>query len=86
MNTVINVQAAFKDADPASLTTAKILSTLRAGADHPNFLAEPYTCDGKAVPAMPAICNAKYYEYQIKNGEPVQVGTEPHDEGIDLVK
>jgi branched-chain amino acid transport system substrate-binding protein len=86
MNTVMNVQAAFKDADPASLTTAKILSTLRAGSDHPNFLAEPYTCDGKAVPAMPAICNAKYYEYQIKNGEPVKVGTEPHDEGIDLVK
>jgi branched-chain amino acid transport system substrate-binding protein len=86
MNTVMNVQAAFKDADPSSLTTDKILSTLRAGSDHPNFLAEPYTCDGKAIPTLPAICNAKYYEYQIKNGEPVQVGTEPHDEGIELIK
>jgi branched-chain amino acid transport system substrate-binding protein len=86
MNTVMNVQAAFKDADPAELTTDKILSTLRAGSDHPNFLAEPYTCDGKAVPALPAICNAKYYAYQIKNGEPVQVDTETHDEGLELVK
>jgi branched-chain amino acid transport system substrate-binding protein len=86
MNTVINFQEAFKDADPADLTTDKILSTLRAGSDHPNFLAEPYTCDGQAIPALPAICNAKYYEYQIKDGEPVQVGTQTHDEGIDLIK
>jgi branched-chain amino acid transport system substrate-binding protein len=86
MNTVMNVQAAFKDADPSTLTTEKILSTLRGTTDTPNFLAEPYTCDGKAIPALPDICNAKYYAYQIKGGEPVQVGTGTHDEGIDLIK
>jgi branched-chain amino acid transport system substrate-binding protein len=86
MNTIMNVQAAFKDADPSTLTTDKILSTLRAGSDHPNFLAEPYTCDGKAIPALPAVCNADLYLYQIKNGEAVQVGTETHHEGIDLIK
>jgi branched-chain amino acid transport system substrate-binding protein len=86
MSTVINVQAAFKDDDPTTLTTDKILSTLRAASDHPNFLAEPYTCDGSAIPTLPAICNAKYYAYQIKDGKPVQVDTETHAAGLDLVK
>jgi branched-chain amino acid transport system substrate-binding protein len=86
MNTVINVANAFADTDPTTLTTASILKTLRAGSDHPNFLAEPYTCNGQAIAALPAICNAKYYLYQIKNGAPVRVGTDIHDEGTDLVK
>jgi branched-chain amino acid transport system substrate-binding protein len=86
MNTIMNVQAAFKDTDPSKLDTKTILDTLRSGSDHTNFLAEPYTCNGKAIPALPAICNAKLYLYQIKNGKAVQVGNETHDEGIDLIK
>lgn len=86
MNTVMNMATAFADTDPSTLTSDGILKTLRAGSDHPNFLAEPYTCDGTAIPALPAICNAKYYLYQIKDGAAAQVGTATHDEGIDLIK
>jgi branched-chain amino acid transport system substrate-binding protein len=86
MNTVMNFENAFGSMDPSKLTTETIESTLRNGSDHPNFLAEPYTCNGQAIPALPAICNAKYYLYQIKNGEAVQVGTATHNEGIDLIK
>jgi hypothetical protein len=82
----MNLETVFGGTDPSTLTTDSILKTLRTGSDHPNFLAEPYTCDGKAIPALPAICNAKYYLYQIKNGEPVRVGTDTHDEGTDLIK
>ena len=85
MNTVMNVWDAFKDTDPSKLTTDYILKTLRSGTDHTNFLSTPYTCDGKAVPALPAICNAKYYINQIKNGKPTTVA-QGYDTGASILK
>ncbi|HWI71462.1 MAG TPA: hypothetical protein VNT55_05880, partial [Baekduia sp.] len=48
-----------------------ILKAFRAGSDHPNFLAHPYTCDGKQL-AGPAVCNAYYLIDQIKGEQVTQ--------------
>ena len=71
--------------DPSKLTTSYILKTLKSGSDHANFLAEPYTCDGKAIPAYQAVCNAKYYLYQVKNGAAARVGSTTYDQGTNLI-
>ena len=32
-------------------------AALAAARDHPGFMAHAYTCDGKQVPLMKAVCN-----------------------------
>ena len=56
--TVMNVQAALANFTTAQLTTSKILAAFRGGSDHPNFMAHPYTCDGKQLAGATAVCNA----------------------------
>jgi branched-chain amino acid transport system substrate-binding protein len=56
--TVMNVQAALAHFTSAQLTTAKILAAFRGGSGHPNFMAHPYTCDGKQLAGAIAVCNA----------------------------
>ena len=56
--TVMNVQSALAKFTPAELTTAKILAAFRSGSDHANFMAHPYTCDGKQLAGATAVCNA----------------------------
>ena len=72
--TVINVQAALAKFTTADLTTPKILAAFTDGSDHPNFLGNPYTCDGKALPGFTAICNTYQQVRQIKDGKAVAVG------------
>jgi branched-chain amino acid transport system substrate-binding protein len=85
LNTVMNLQDAFKSTDPSKLTTAYILKTLRAGSDHPNFLSTPYTCNKQAVPALPALCNAKYYVDQIQ-GDKLVIKESGYDTGAQVLK
>jgi branched-chain amino acid transport system substrate-binding protein len=56
--TVMNVQAALAHFTSAQLTTAKILAAFRSGSGHANFMAHPYTCDGKQLAGATAVCNA----------------------------
>ena len=56
--TVMNVQAALAHFTSAQLKTAKILAAFRDGSNHPNFMAHPYTCDGKQLAGATAVCNA----------------------------
>ena len=81
----MDIWSAFHTTSPSKLTESYILKTLRSGKNHPNFLAAPYTCNGKAIPAYKAVCNANYYLYKIKNGQPVKVAT-PTNEGASLIK
>ncbi|HEY7632750.1 MAG TPA: ABC transporter substrate-binding protein [Thermoleophilaceae bacterium] len=85
LNTVMNVQDAFKDTDPSKLTSAYMLKTLRSGSDHPNFMADPYTCNKQAVPVLPALCNAKYFVDQIKNDK-LTIVESGYDTGAQALK
>jgi branched-chain amino acid transport system substrate-binding protein len=56
--TVMNAQAALAHFTSAQLKTAKILAAFHSGSGHANFMAHPYTCDGKQLPGATAVCNA----------------------------
>ncbi len=86
LSTVMNIWTAFHNTPIKKLTSAHMLKTLKSGKNHPDFLSEPYTCNGKAIPALPDVCDSKYYLYQIKNGNPVRIGKKIYDGGTNLVK
>lgn len=85
MSTAMDIWSAFHATSPSKLNESYILKTLRSGKNHKNFLAAPYTCNGSAIPAYKAVCNAKFYIYKIKNGQPVVV-SQPTSEGASLIK
>ena len=85
MSTVMDIWSAFHATSPSKLKESFILKTFRSGKNHKNFLAAPYTCNSKAIPAYKAVCNASYYVYKIVNGQPVKVAT-PTNEGAGLIK
>jgi branched-chain amino acid transport system substrate-binding protein len=74
--TVMNVQTALAKNTPADLSTDSILTTFRTGTERPNFLAHPYTCDGKQLTKAPAICNSYQLIYQVKDGKNLPVSTD----------
>jgi branched-chain amino acid transport system substrate-binding protein len=52
---VMNVHRVLTEvADP---TPATVSAALAAARDHPGFMTHAYTCDGKQVPLMKAVCN-----------------------------
>jgi branched-chain amino acid transport system substrate-binding protein len=69
-STVMNTWAAFNEIADGQLTTASILAQFRSGTDTPNFMAHPYTCDGR-VPSMSSVCNFSERVQTIKDGVPV---------------
>ena len=66
-STVMNVQAALDGV--SDLTTKNILAAFKDGQAHDNFLAHPYTCDGKQLAGNTAICNTFQLIKQIKGGK-----------------
>jgi branched-chain amino acid transport system substrate-binding protein len=68
LGAVMNIQATLSKMS-ASLTGKSILAAFRTGSNHPNFLAHPYTCDGKQVPAQTASCNSYMLIKTIKSGK-----------------
>ncbi|HTW11566.1 MAG TPA: hypothetical protein VME01_02385, partial [Solirubrobacteraceae bacterium] len=86
LSTVMDIWSAFHTTSPSKLTESYILKKLRSGSNHPNFLAQPYTCNDKAIPAYKAVCNASYYLYHIVNGKAVRIGTSASNEGAGLIK
>jgi branched-chain amino acid transport system substrate-binding protein len=69
-NTIMNIWSAFNAIPKHKLGTRSILRYFHSGSDHPNFMAHPYTCDGRVVPGAPTICNAAQRILVIKNDEP----------------
>jgi branched-chain amino acid transport system substrate-binding protein len=52
----MNLWAAMNRID-GDITPATILDVFRTGSTHPSFWGHPYTCDGRQVPGMPALCS-----------------------------
>ena len=55
-------------------TPASLDKTLRATNNHPNFLAAPFTCDGKQIPLLRSLCNAKVQISVVHDGALQPVG------------
>jgi branched-chain amino acid transport system substrate-binding protein len=61
----MNLWAVMRSVSP-DVTGARITAALRAAKDEPSFGGHPYTCDGRQVPAMPALCAPQQVIAQIK--------------------
>ncbi|HEY6759823.1 MAG TPA: ABC transporter substrate-binding protein [Baekduia sp.] len=70
-SSVMNVQAALDGV--TDLNTKNILAAFKDGQTHDNFLAHPYTCDGKQLAGNVAVCNAYQLIKQVKGGKVVTV-------------
>lgn len=70
----IDVQQALSKVTGA-LTESKILAAFKTGSNHPNFLAHPYTCNGKAIAGATSVCNNYYLVNQIENGQLTQASS-----------
>jgi branched-chain amino acid transport system substrate-binding protein len=68
---VINVQAKLDKLPADQLTKDGILKAFKDGSDNPNFLAHPYTCDGKQLAGNASVCNAFQKIKQVKGGKVV---------------
>lgn len=66
-STVMNVQAALDGV--SDLTEKNILAAFKDGQAHDNFMAHPYTCDGRQLAGNTAICNTYQKIKQIKGGK-----------------
>lgn len=71
---VMNMQAALDGV--ADLDSKSILAAIKDGTEHPNFLAHPYTCDGKQVPGAASVCNGFQKIKQVKGDKVITVKDE----------
>jgi hypothetical protein len=61
----MNLWAVMDDVG-TDVTGAKLIAALRAAKDAPSFGGHPYTCDGRQIPAMPALCAPQQVIAQIE--------------------
>ena len=54
---VMNVHRILTEVGDQNLTPAAVATALAAARDHPGFMTHAYSCDGKQVPLMKAVCN-----------------------------
>ena len=53
---IFNLYAAMVDLGAAKVTRPAILEYFRSARNHPSFTGHPYTCDGRQIPDLPAMC------------------------------
>jgi branched-chain amino acid transport system substrate-binding protein len=53
---VMNLYAALQELGPDNITKQSIAQQFRTARAHPSFTGHPYTCDGKQIPDLPAMC------------------------------
>lgn len=70
---MMNIWETLNKAPESDLQSSKILGQFTSGSEHPNWLAHPYTCDRKQVPAQEAVCNGYQKMTQVKEGKVVEV-------------
>ena len=69
----------------AEPTPVAVSAALAAARDHPGYMTHAYTCDGKQVPLMRAVCNPHVRILQYRDGRFADVVGDWVD-GADLVK
>lgn len=53
---ILNLYGAMQAIGGSNITKPAILEYFRAARDKPSFTGHPYTCDGKQIPDLPALC------------------------------
>lgn len=66
---VMSLQRAMSELDEASLTPEGVQRVLSGADDRPGFMSHSYTCDGKQVLVLRAVCNPWVRLLQHRGGE-----------------
>ena len=82
---VMDLHALLTREPGAEITPASVTAALKATKDQPGYMAHPYTCDGKQVPLLKAVCNADVRILQYREGTFADV-LPGWTNGSDLVK
>ena len=82
---VMDLHALLTKQPGAEITPATVTAALKATKDQPGYMAHPYTCDGKQVRLLKAVCNADVRILQYREGTFADV-LAGWTNGSDLVK
>jgi branched-chain amino acid transport system substrate-binding protein len=71
---VLNIYAALKEIGPANVSPESIIDFFRKAKDRPSFTGHPYTCDGRQIPDLPALCAPQQLLVERRNKSIVPLG------------
>ena len=69
----MNLYAVMRELGSERSTSAGITESLSGQVDAPSFMGHPYTCDGKQLAGLPAMCSPQQILGQVTDGELVQI-------------
>lgn len=71
----MNLYVVLRDLGADHITPAAIMDAFRHKVDAPSFMGHTYTCDGKQLKGLPAICSPQQILAKIQNRTLSQIGT-----------
>lgn len=71
----INLYMVLRDLGADGISSEAIMDAFRAKVDAPSFMGHPYTCDGRQLEGLPALCSPQQILAGIENRELTQIGT-----------
>ena len=71
----MNLYMVLRDLGAGKITSAAITDALRHKVDAPSFMGHPYTCDGKQLATLPALCSPQQILAKIENRHLTQIGS-----------
>ena len=71
----MNLYAMLLELGGDDITSAGILDLARGSVDEPSFWGHPYTCDGRQVPGLPALCAPQQilFTFDAVGQDPVEI-------------
>jgi len=70
---VMNIYAMMLELGPDNISRQSLLDHARAAVDHPSFNGHNYTCDGKQIPDLPAMCAPQQILVEHRDGTLAQL-------------
>jgi branched-chain amino acid transport system substrate-binding protein len=65
---IMNLYALMTELGPDNISRPSLLAQARSAVNHPSFNGHAYTCDGKQVPNLPALCAPQEILVEHKDG------------------
>jgi branched-chain amino acid transport system substrate-binding protein len=71
----MNLYAMLLELGGDDITSAGSLDLARSSLDEPSFWGHPYTCDGRRVPGLPALCAPQQilFTFDAVGQDPVEI-------------
>ena len=71
----MNLYVVLRDLGAQGITPEAITEAFRGKVDAPNFMGHPYTCDGKQLAELTALCSPQQILAEVNDRELTQIGT-----------